>query len=63
MATSILDLQLELVDDHGALLEPEALGVDLEALWSPRSVLPLETLLNLPSLDLARGQRSAREPG
>ena len=54
MSDALLDLQLELVENHGLLLDLEADGVDVDALWSPKSTLAASELLALPSLDLVR---------
>ena len=54
MSDALLDLQLELVENHALLLDLEADGVDVDALWSPKSTLSASELLALPSLDLVR---------
>lgn len=54
MSDALLDLQLELVENHTLLLDLEAEGIDVDALWSPKSTLPASELLARPSLDLVR---------
>lgn len=52
MSDALLDMQLELVENHALLLDLE--GIDVDALWSPKPTLSTNEVLALPSLDLVR---------
>ena len=52
MSDALLDLQLELVENHQLLLD--LADDDVDALWSPKPTLSTTEVLALPSLELVR---------